>query len=98
MRIIARPALIAFWKRHPDAKEPLEAWHHIVRKRTFASSHEVKELFGTASILRGGLVVFNIGGNKYRLVVHMRYDLGISFIKEVLTHRAYDEWTEARKK
>ncbi len=98
MRIIARPALIGFWMKHPDAKAPLEACYHIVRKRTFSSSHEVKELFGTASILRGGLVVFNIGGNKYRLVVHMRYDLGIAFIKEVMTHREYDAWTAARKK
>jgi mRNA interferase HigB len=98
MRIIARPALSAFWKRYPGAQVPLEAWYHVVRKRTFSTSHEVKEVFATASLLRDGVVVFNIGGNKYRLVVHMRYDLGIVFIKEVMTHAEYDVWTKARKK
>jgi mRNA interferase HigB len=98
MRVIARPALIGFWKRFPDAQEPLEVWYHLVRKRTFSTSHEVKEVFGTASMLRDGIVVFNIGGNEYRLVVHMRYDLGIAFIKELMTHAEYDVWTKSRKK
>jgi mRNA interferase HigB len=93
MRIIARPALIEFWERHPDAKEPLEAWYHVVRKQSFASPHEVKAIFGTASVLGDGTVVFNIGGNKYRLVVHVRYDIGIVFIKRVLTHSEYDDQT-----
>lgn len=98
MRIIARPALIAFWTRFPDAREPLEAWYHLVLRRSFVSPHDVKELFRSASILKDGIVVFNIGGNKYRLVVHIRYDLGIVFIKEVMTHPEYDDWTAARKK
>jgi mRNA interferase HigB len=70
----------------------------MVRRRPFSTSHEVKDLFGTASMLCNGLVVFNIGGNKYRLVVHMRYDLGIAFIKEVMTHAEYDVWTKMREK
>jgi mRNA interferase HigB len=90
MRIIARPALIDFWEEHPDAKEPLQAWYHVVRKRSFASPHEIKAWFATASMLGDGIVVFNIGGNKYRLVVHVRYDIGIVFVKRVLTHREYD--------
>jgi mRNA interferase HigB len=91
MRVIARPALIEFSKRYPDAQEPLEAWYHILRHRAFRSPHEIKSSFATASFLRDGLVVFNIGGNKYRLVCHVRYDLGIVFVKRVLTHREYDE-------
>jgi len=93
MRIIARPALIAFYQQYPDVREPLEAWYHIIRQRTFETPHELKALFATASLLRDGLVVFNIGGNKYRLIVHVRYDLRIVFIKWVVTHREYDELT-----
>ncbi len=84
--------------RFPDAREPLEAWYHVVHKGRFSSHHEIKQVFGNASILRDGIVVFNIGGNKYRLAVHMRYDIGIAFVKGVMTHREYDEWTIARKK
>lgn len=91
MRVIARPALIEFWERYPDPKAPLEAWYHLVRKREFASPHEIKSLFATASVIGDGMVVFNIGGNKYRLVVHVRYDLGIVFVKRVLTHSEYDD-------
>lgn len=63
----------------------------MVRKSTFAFPHEIKSVFATAGLLRDGYVVFNIGGNKYRLVVHVRYDLGIVFGKSVLTHKQYDE-------
>ena len=58
--------------------------------REFRTPHELKAEFGTVSLLEDSHVCFNIGGNKYRLVVHVRYDLGIIFVKRVLTHEEYD--------
>ena len=95
MRVIAKPALIEFWKRFRDAKEPLEAWYHLMRQREYRTPHQLKAVFATASLLPDGHVVFNIGGNKYRLIVHVRYDLGIVFVKRVLTHQEYDRLNAA---
>lgn len=95
MRVIAKPALIEFWKRFPDAKEPLEAWYYLMRHREYETPHQLKAEFGTASLLGEGYAAFNIGGNKYRLVVHVRYDLGIVFVKRVLTHQEYDRLNAA---
>jgi mRNA interferase HigB len=51
----------------------------------------VKADFGTADFRKNGIVIFNIGGNKYRLVAHFRYDIGIVYIKHVVTHAEYDK-------
>jgi mRNA interferase HigB len=90
MRVIAKPALIHFWTRFPDAREPLSAWYYLMRHRDYQNPNQLKAEFGTASLLGEGYVVFNIAGNKYRLLVHLRYDVGIVFIKRVLTHQEYD--------
>ena len=93
--MIAKPALVHFWERFPDAKAPLEAWYAIVRHREYHSPNQMKAEFGSVSLLGDGHAVFNIGGNKYRLLVHVRYDLGIVFVKRVLTHTEYDELNAA---
>ena len=90
MRIISRKALRDFAERHTDAKAPLDAWYHILRGREYQTPHEVRVDFPTASFLGARRTVFNIGGNKYRLVVDMRYDLGPVYIRDVLTHADYD--------
>ena len=85
--------LRAFWERAPqfaDSKRPLEAWFAEVRKAAWTSPAQVKVQYRNASILKSGRVVFNIAGNKYRLVVHIRYDLGIVFIRFIGTHTQYD--------
>ena len=76
MRVIALGTLRVFWQsaRYGDAREPLLAWYRHVHKADWASPAEVKAGFGTASIGRDGRVVFNIGGNTYRLVVWINYD------------------------
>jgi len=61
-----------------------------MKGREFSSPHDLRADFPTASFLGGGRTVFNIGGNKYRLVVHMRYDLGRVYVRDVLTHEEYD--------
>lgn len=83
--------MLAFADRYPDAAEPLDAWYRIVKAAAWQTPAEVKAQFGSASILSDDRVVFNIGGNKYRLVVSVRYRRGKCYIRHVLTHREYDE-------
>lgn len=90
MRVIAKRTLRLFWEQHPDAKGPIEAWHAEALKATWKTPQEVKAQFGSASILKGGRVVFNVAGNKYRLVVAIDYTRQASFVKFVGTHKEYD--------
>ena len=93
MRIISRKPLRAFAEEYPDAKTPLDAWHRIIKGSDYKSPHELRRDFPTASFLGARRTVFNIGGNKYRLVVDMRYDLGRVYVRHVLTHEEYDRRT-----
>lgn len=93
MRVIAKSTLRKFWKRpgFHDAKGPLESWYDEAIKAEWKSPQDVKAQFGTASICGNNRVVFNIGGNKYRLVVEMQYRAGIAWVKFVGTHAQYDD-------
>ncbi len=91
MRIIAKRTLREFWIRHVDAKAPLEAWHSEAKAAKWRNPQDIKVQYRNASILKNGRVVFNISGNKYRLIVAVRYDLQIIFIRFVGTHRQYDQ-------
>ena len=92
MRVIAKRSLKAFWERagHGDAKAPLEAWHEEALRSKWTSPHSVKSHFATASVVGQHRVVFNIGGNKYRLAVEMQYRAGIAWVKFVGTHAEVD--------
>lgn len=91
MRLIALSTLKAFWKLHPDAEQPFLSWHEQVRHADWQSPTEVKADFGSASILRDGRVVFNIAGNKYRLVAWINYPYRVVYIRFVGTHREYGQ-------
>jgi mRNA interferase HigB len=80
-----------FWERHPQAKGPLEAWHQEVARGEWAHPSAVKAHFNSASLLPGNRVVFNIGGNKYRLVVKINYPFRIVYVRFVGSHREYDQ-------
>lgn len=92
MRVIAKRTLREFWQnpRYADSQGPLEAWHAEALKASWQTPQEVKRQFRSASIIKGGRVVFNIGGNKYRLVVSIDYTRQICFVKFIGTHRQYD--------
>jgi mRNA interferase HigB len=93
MRIIALSTLKAFWETRPaheDAREPALAWYRHVLKADWATPAAVKADFGNASILRDGRVVFNLGGNKYRLVVWINYPYRVLYIRFIGTHAQYD--------
>jgi len=94
MRIIAKRTLREFWENSPkyaDAKGPLEAWHAEAKKAKWTTPQDIKAQFRNASILKGGRVVFNIAGNKYRLVVAIDYTRQIVFIRFIGTHQQYDQ-------
>ena len=94
MRILAHKTLRKFWESSPayaDAERPLRAWYRFVQRADWASPAEVKEDIGNASILRDGRVVFNIAGNKYRLVAWVNYAHKEVYICFVGTHAQYDE-------
>lgn len=94
MRVIALSTLKAFWEANPscaDAREPVLAWYRHVLKADWATPAEVKADFGQASILRDGRVVFNIGGNRYRLIVWINYGYRVVYIRFLGTHAQYDQ-------
>ncbi|MDP1826199.1 MAG: type II toxin-antitoxin system HigB family toxin [Archangium sp.] len=92
MKIISRPILRKFWDRPDceDAKQPLLSWFKEVEKAKWKNAAEVKKLYGTADCVGDGRIVFNIGGNKYRLVVWVKYSIELVLIKWVGTHDEYD--------
>lgn len=93
MRIIALSTLKAFWVGRPefqDAQEPTLACYRDVLQADWATPAAVKAQFGTASILRDGRAVFNLGGNKYRLVVWINYPYRVVYVRFIGTHRQYD--------
>jgi len=94
MRVIALSRLRALWEENPsfvDAKEPVLAWYRHVLKADWASPAAVKTDLGQASILRDGRVVFNIAGNKYRLVVWINYEYRVVYIRFIGTHARYSQ-------
>ncbi len=90
MRIITETRLTAFWTEHPDSEIPLKAWRRLIRAAAYATPHDVKTHFPAADFLGNGVTVFDIAGNKYRLVVTMRYDLQRVYVRHVVTHAEYD--------
>ncbi len=94
MHVITQKRLQEFWQDHAVAETSLRAWLFLVRKKQYLTPHEVRLDFPSASFLGQWRTVFNIGGNKYRLIVDMRYDLGRVYIRHVLTHEEYDRRTQ----
>ncbi len=89
MRIISNSALRTFAAKHPPAATPLQGWRRVIEKNRFANLAEIKEVFNSVDKV-GELTVFDIGGNKYRLIAYIRFEKQIVYIKAVLTHREYD--------
>jgi mRNA interferase HigB len=97
MHVIAKPALVEFWKRHPDAENPLRAWYRVMETEVFADFNDLRKTFASADYA-GGLTVFNIGGNKYRLMASIHYNRRKVYIRAVLTHAQYDRGVWKRSK
>ncbi len=90
MRVIARKTLQEFWNGHADAREQLLVWLSVAEKSDWSSPAQIKQMFRSADILPDNRVVFNIKGNRYRLIVKIHYNTGIVFIRFVGTHAEYE--------
>jgi mRNA interferase HigB len=94
VRVIAKGTLREFWDSNPayfDAETPLVEWYRHMEKAYYRTPQEVKAELRTASILKGGRVVFNIGGNKYRVILAIDYQRQLGFIRFIGTHAQYDQ-------
>lgn len=89
MRVITRSRLKVFWNTHPQAKEPLNAWYMLMRTGGWKTFVELRAIFPSADQV-GHHTVFNIGGNKYRLIAAIHYNTQLVFVRFVLTHADYD--------
>ena len=90
MHIISRKALREFWEHYPDARQALQAWYADAKRATWKTPTDIKNVYRNASIIAHNRVVFNIKGNRYRLVVAINYEHGIVYIRFVGTHQEYD--------
>jgi mRNA interferase HigB len=90
MRVISKSMLRAFWEAHPEAEPALKAWHREVESAAWKTPADVKGAHRSASIIKGNRVVFNICGNKYRLVVRFNYAWQVAYTRFIGTHAEYD--------
>lgn len=90
MKLISNKALREFADIHPDADEPLQAWRRLVERGAFQTFAELRATFASVDKV-GDRYVFNIGGNKYRLIISMAFSVQTVWVKAVLTHADYDK-------
>jgi mRNA interferase HigB len=90
VRVIAKKILREYWEKQADTEDQLKAWYKEACKAKWDSPNDVKNIYPKASILKGGRVVFNICGNKYRLIAQINYFRKWVFVRFIGTHREYD--------
>jgi len=90
MRIISHKTLREFWEKHPDARQQLQAWYVDVKHSNCPPPTEIKRIYPNTSFLANNRVVFNIKGNKVRVIVIVQYNFGQIYIRFVGTHQEYD--------
>lgn len=90
MHVISRKALRQFWEEHPDSQSALIRWYRLVSRTDFRDLAAIRAVFPSADVV-GDRVVFNIGGNKFRLITVFHFNRGKVYIRDVLTHREYDK-------
>jgi mRNA interferase HigB len=91
MHVISRKKLKEFWERHPETEHALRAWFKIVRSTRYRMWSELKTTFSDKVDKVGERVVFDVGGNKCRVITVIHFDRGKLYIREVLRHPAYDK-------
>jgi mRNA interferase HigB len=91
MNVVARRTLVAFWTKHAGARAPLTAWLLITSKAVWSSFEDVRATFNSADHVGGARVVFNIGGNNFRLVGLVAYRTKRVFVLWIGTHAEYDK-------
>jgi mRNA interferase HigB len=91
MRLITHRTIRQFWETHTDAKAALRGWSRSVKRAEWACFNDIKKDFQSADVLPGNRVVFNMKGNRYRIVVKIHYNTGFVFVRFIGTHAEYDK-------
>ena len=91
MRVIAKKMLREFWEKHTDSEDQLKTWYKEASKSAWKNPTDIKAEYAKSSILKSGRVVFNICGNKYRLIVDINYKRQWVFIRFIGSHKEYDK-------
>lgn len=91
VHVISKKTLVDYYNKHKEIKSQLEAWYHEAKNAEWKNPQEIKEKYGSASIIGDKRVVFNIKGNKYRLVTMINYQMKIVYIRFIGTHKEYDK-------
>ncbi len=90
MHIITRKRITEFVQKHPDSETSLDNWYRIVKKTNYNSFSELRQHFPGADYV-DGFIVFNISGNKYRLIAAIHFNTKKVYIRDILTHKEYDK-------
>jgi len=91
VRVLSKKALREFWLKHSDCEQQLKSWYEEASEAHWKTTNDIKREYPSASFLENNRVVFNIKGNKYRLIVRINYKYGIVWIRFVGTHATYDK-------
>ncbi len=92
MKLLNKKLLYDFKEQHADARSQIDSWEAEVEEAQWSTPHVLKSRYQKASLIGERLVVFNICGNKYRLLVQVNYKNGIILAKKIGTHKEYDNW------
>mgnify|MGYP003332227832 CR=1 FL=1 len=96
MIVIGFNVMEKFYKKHSKAKTPLLAWKKVVESTNFMNLVDLQKTFPSADYVKP-YTIFNIGGNKFRLVVIVTYAAGVVKIDRIMTHAEYDKWNKSRR-
>ena len=91
MRIFTKRTIQEGWQKYPDAEGQLQAWYYEAKNADWKTPADIKQKYGNASLLADNRVVFNICGNKYRLIVKIAYRAGLVYVRFFGTHKEYDK-------
>ena len=95
MRVISNKALVDFAVLHPDAADTLQAWRKLLESAGVADFAALRTLMNSVDKV-GDFIVFDVGGNKYRIVAAVHFNRGLLYVRHVFTHAQYDRWSRQR--
>lgn len=97
MRITAETNIKEFCNKHPESKEVMLAWLKVFKSCAAADLNELKQTFGSSDYVPKGFTVFNVGGNEYRIVLAIHYNVQRAYIRFIGTHTEYNSWTKKNR-
>jgi mRNA interferase HigB len=97
VHVISKRPLREFWEKHNQAKEPLDAWYRAVSRAAWKTFRDLRQSYASADIA-GQFTIFDIGGNRWRVITVIHYDRQMVYVRNVFTHDDYSRWSQDRNK